>query len=193
LATGPNTAETIREDSEAGFDVLAALEAGEIGAWEWNLASGEMRWSAQMARNLGLDPNLAGDLYGHLLNAIHPTERTAVSAAFAEFRERPGPMRIEARLVWPDDEPHWVVFLGQTAADASGKPSRMHGITIDSTRQTARAGGRRRTRARRPCPKASAACGSSATACSSGPNDAIASSAPAAPKSRRFSTTHRIG
>jgi PAS domain S-box-containing protein len=135
LATSPDTAEAICEESQAGFDVLAALEAGEIGAWEWNLISGEMRWSAQMARNLGLDPRVAGDLYAHLLSAIHPTDRPTVSAAFAEFRERPGPMRIEARLVWPDDEPHWVVFLGQTAADASGKASRIHGITIDSTRR----------------------------------------------------------
>lgn len=135
LAESAHAVAPIREESHSGFDVAAALDAGEIGAWEWDLVSGEMRWSAQMARNLGLDPDIADDLHGRFLTAIHPAERQTFAAAFAAFSERPGPMRIEARLVWPNDEPHWVVFLGQTVAGAGGKPARMHGITIDSTRR----------------------------------------------------------
>ena len=34
---------------------LAALEAGEIGTWEWDLADGRMRWSTQMFRNMGVE------------------------------------------------------------------------------------------------------------------------------------------
>ncbi len=44
-------------------------------------------------------------------------------------------MRVEARLVWPGDEPHWIVFLGRTVPGVDGVPTRMHGITIDSTRR----------------------------------------------------------
>ena len=33
------------------FDIESTLEAGEIGAWEWDLPGGQMRWSEQMFRN----------------------------------------------------------------------------------------------------------------------------------------------
>jgi PAS domain S-box-containing protein len=118
----------------AGFDVQLALEAGEIGTWDWDLASGSMRWSLQMFRNTGVDPSASGDLYRHLLGAIHPTDRDHAVVAFEEFRRRPGPMRIEVSLVWPADERHWVVFLGKTIADG-GVATRMIGITINSTRR----------------------------------------------------------
>jgi PAS domain S-box-containing protein len=117
------------------FDIRSALEAGEIGTWEWDLRSGRMRWSEQMFRNIGLNPSGSGDLYQGLIAAIHPTDRKNVAVAFTEFRNRAGPMRIEARLVWPDDEAHWIIFLGRTVLGADGAPERMLGITIESTRR----------------------------------------------------------
>ena len=122
-------------DAPAWAEVELALEAGEIGTWDWDMGSGIMRWSAQMFRNLGHEPAAGGDLFRLLLNTVHPSERDAIEAAFAEFRTRPGPMRAEARLVWPGDEPHWVVFLGRTISGPGGVPERMVGITIDSTRR----------------------------------------------------------
>jgi PAS domain S-box-containing protein len=111
-----------------------ALEAGEIGAWHWDLATGLMDWTAQMFRNLGLEPGSSGDLYARLIAAVHPSERELADAALREFRTRLGPMRLEVRLVWPG-EPHWVVFLGRVIAGNNGAPGEMLGITIDSTRR----------------------------------------------------------
>ena len=117
------------------FDVAAALEAGEIGVWEWDLAEGRMRGSAQMARNLGLEPAAADDLFPRLLDAVDPAERAAVAAAFAEFRARAGPVRAEVGLALPDKPPRWVVFLGCTIAGPDDVPALVRGITIDSTRR----------------------------------------------------------
>jgi PAS domain S-box-containing protein len=103
--------------------------------WDWDLAGGLMRWCEQMYRNMGLDPNDEEDLYQRLLTAIHPIDRNAVAAAFGEFRSRPGPLRIEARLLWPGDDPRWIVFLGRTVLGEDGAPAQMLGITIDSTRR----------------------------------------------------------
>src|SRR5437764_186510 len=60
---------------------------------------------------------------------------STAGAALAEFRTRPGPIRLEPRVVWPSGEAHWLVFLGRTVADEHGRPVRMLGITIDSTRR----------------------------------------------------------
>ncbi len=125
----------VNQQSSPEFDIRSALEAGEIGVWDWDLTKDRMCWSEQMFRNMALDLGRSGDLYQRLLAAIHPTDRKSVAAAFAEFRKCPGPMRVEARLVWPGDEPHWIVFLGRTEPGADGAPTRMHGITIDSTRR----------------------------------------------------------
>ena len=120
----------------SGHDVLALLDAGEIGIWDWDLITGRMWWSAQMFRNLHIASVDHADLYSRLLEAIDPTEREAAARAFGEFRTRVGPMRIEVKLnLLGDDGPAWVVFLGKTLAGPGGTPSRMGGITIDSTRR----------------------------------------------------------
>ncbi|HWB52359.1 MAG TPA: ATP-binding protein [Stellaceae bacterium] len=116
-------------------DVTALIEAGEIGTWDWDFATGRMWWSAQMFRNLRLDPHTRGDLYGLLIEIIDPAEREAAIAALQEARRRVGAMRIEVKLNRPNREPGWVVFLGRTFPGPDGTPAHMGGITIDSTRR----------------------------------------------------------
>ena len=124
------------DELRAQLDQLRmAQEAGEIGTWEWELAAGWMKWSAQMFRNLGMRPDAGGDLHRALINAVHPADRDYFRSAFAGFRTRPGPVRLEARIVWPGGQTRWIVFLGKVVADESGVPVRMLGVTIDSTRR----------------------------------------------------------
>ena len=112
-----------------------AQEAGGIGTWEWDLLTGRMRWSDQMFRNLGLTPRRGASLHQLLVAATHRGDRGHLEASLAEFRSRPGPMRIEIRTVWPGDEIHWIVFLGKVVAGPAGCPVCMRGITIDGTRR----------------------------------------------------------
>jgi len=128
----PSSPDAARAEAE---HLLLALEAGEIGVWEWDFVSGRMIWSAQMFRNLGLGPGTLADLYQVLMGAMHPDDRGDAGAEFAKFRAEPGPMRIELRVVWPNGETRWLVFLGRTVADEQGVPRSMRGITIDSTRR----------------------------------------------------------
>ena len=63
------------------YEIQLTLKAGEISVWDWDLASGHMRWSDQLSRNIGLRPYDSGDLYRCLLTAD-------VAASFATFRNR---------------------------------------------------------------------------------------------------------
>ncbi|HEX3538254.1 MAG TPA: response regulator [Stellaceae bacterium] len=123
------------EDRSEAEHLRLAQEAGEIGTWEWDLATGRMIWSAQMFRNLGLEPGQSGDLYPVMVGALHPEDRSDTEAALAKFRSEIGAVRIEPRIIWPSGEIHWLVFLGRTLAGPDGTPNRMLGITIDSTRR----------------------------------------------------------
>jgi PAS domain S-box-containing protein len=110
-----------------------ALAAGGIGTWEWNLATGHVRWSGEMFRLLGLDPGTAVAGEKVLLAVVAPDDRDRVAAHLAEFRTRPGLLRLEFRLLGIAGEPRWLVLLGRTLADAAGAPARMLGVAIDGT------------------------------------------------------------
>ena len=68
--------------------VRLALEAGGIGTWEWELATGRMKWSAQMFRNLGLETRNQDDLYAALLSAVHPEDRERIEFDIGEVGRR---------------------------------------------------------------------------------------------------------
>jgi len=110
-----------------------AQEAGGIGTWDWDLATDHVVWSARMFRLLGIDPANQGHLKDEVLARVHPDDRPTAEAALAEFRARPGPLRLEVRIVWPDGAVRWILFLGQVTADPAGRPIRMLGIGIDAT------------------------------------------------------------
>src|SRR5437764_14617667 len=90
-----------------------------------------------MVRNIGRRPGIGGNLHRALLEAVHPGDREYAESAFAGFRTRPGPIRLEVRVVWSTGKTRWLVFLGKTVADQGGTPVRMLGITIDSTHRRA--------------------------------------------------------
>ena len=131
----PSRSPSLEELKAEKEHLRLALDAGEIGTWEWDLASDRMKWSAQMFRSLGLAPGAGDDLFHALIDAVHPADQEYAQSAFAGFRTRPGPVRLEVRVVWPKGDTRWLVFLGKTVADKDGVPTRMLGITIDSTRR----------------------------------------------------------
>ncbi len=128
----PASADELRPENHP---TRLALETGGIGTWEWELATGRMKWSAQMFRNLGLEAGDQDDLHAVLMSAVHPDDREQIALTLARFSTAPGPMRIELRAVWPSGDVHWIVFLGEVATDPGGRPVVMRGITIDGTRR----------------------------------------------------------
>src|SRR5438270_13124730 len=86
----PSRSPSVEELRAAEEHLRLAQEAGEIGTWEWDLATGRMTWSAQMFRNLGLNPQPEGDLYRLLLEAVHPADRVFAASTFAVIYSLPG-------------------------------------------------------------------------------------------------------
>src|SRR5580700_8860985 len=53
----------------------AALRAGNVGIWEWDIISGSIVWSEVTERLYGLDPGTFKGMFEHFKEQIHPDDR----------------------------------------------------------------------------------------------------------------------
>jgi PAS domain S-box-containing protein len=110
-----------------------ALEAGRMGAWEWNIADGQVIWSPALERIHGLKPGQFGGTFEDFQRDIHPDDRNYVLGAVRNSVESTGEHHIEYRLVRPDGEIRWVEARGKLMRDRQGRPERMIGVCADVT------------------------------------------------------------
>ncbi|WP_210104826.1 hybrid sensor histidine kinase/response regulator [Neorhizobium galegae] len=109
-----------------------ALEAGRLGAWELDLASGELMASAAFKGIFGRDPE-DGFTYEDLLSAIHPDDVERMCQAVAETLEAGSDYTIAYRTVWPDGSIHGAEIRAQLQRDRAGRPVRLVGVSADIT------------------------------------------------------------
>ncbi|HSM97904.1 MAG TPA: PAS domain-containing protein, partial [Gallionella sp.] len=112
-----------------------AQRLGQLGSWELNLISGELRWSDEVYRIFELDPKLFAPSYKNFLNAIHPDDRDTVSRAYTQSLAARQAYDIEHRLRMADGRIKWVHEHCSSDFDAAGKPVRSVGAVQDITRQ----------------------------------------------------------
>jgi hypothetical protein len=67
-----------------------ALEAGKMGAWDWSLESGVVKWSATLEAIHGLAPGAFGGRFEDYLKDIHPDDLARVRAAIQQSAEGKG-------------------------------------------------------------------------------------------------------
>ena len=124
------TTQTALDRSEARLRL--AQDAGSVGLWDWDVATGEGVWSPTLYRNLGLDPVRDADVRS-LLDMVHPDDRERVRqvniTAVKEGRMDP----IEYRVIWPDGSVHWLLSRGEMLRDDEGRIVRAVGVNIDVT------------------------------------------------------------
>jgi PAS domain S-box-containing protein len=107
-----------------------ALDTAQLGSWELDLQSLELRCSSQCRVNFGLPPE-ADFPYQRLFNLIHPDDREPVRAAIAQAIEAGSDYRAEYRITWPDGSLHWILAQGRPFYAADGTPLCMVGVTLD--------------------------------------------------------------
>jgi diguanylate cyclase (GGDEF)-like protein/PAS domain S-box-containing protein len=112
-----------------------AQRLGQLGSWELNPVSGELRWSEEVYRLFELDPARFSPSYENFLNAIHPDDRDKVNTAYAESLGNHQPYDVEHRLLMADGRIKWVREHCSSDFDASGQPLRSVGAVQDITEQ----------------------------------------------------------
>ncbi len=128
--------EARRAELQRARDNLAlALEAAEMGDWEFDLHAGTSRRSTRHDAILGhREPVAAWDVETFLGHVV-PEDRDAVRAAFDAARVS-GHLEFDCRILRSDDgATRSVAVRGKVYRDGHGRPRSMAGVVMDTTRQ----------------------------------------------------------
>ena len=117
-------------ESEARFRFAAS--AGRMGVWEFDLATGELTTSSYCRENFGRDER-ASFTYDELRAAVHPDDRARMAEAVEHSVTTGADYDIEYRVVRPDRSLGWVQVRAQVQRDEAGRPTRMVGVSLDTT------------------------------------------------------------
>jgi PAS domain S-box-containing protein len=104
-----------------------AQELAGIATWEWDLATGAVRWAPEMFGLLGLDPQAdADDLHGAWLRSLHPEDRASADAIAGRSRQNREAFCQEFRII-RDGAVRWIMSCGAIA------DLQMLGVCVDIT------------------------------------------------------------
>ena len=110
-----------------------ALQAADLGTFEWNIQTGVNRWTPELEALYGLPPGGFGGTQTAFENLVHPDDRARVIQLNHWALKSGHPTQGEWRVVWPDGSVHWISGRWQVFRSESGEPSRMVGINADVT------------------------------------------------------------
>ncbi len=113
---------------------LAQQIAG-LAVWDLSLESGEITWSPEMFRMLGLEPGQVTPTVEFWSSHVHPDDFARVSAEADETVAACGSRETEFRIIAEDGKvravlSRWKVFCGE-----DGRPARMVGVNLDITQR----------------------------------------------------------
>ncbi len=110
-----------------------ALEAGGLGTWRWNMATGETVWDERLEGLFGLTPGTFDGTFETYAALLHPDDREGVLAEVRRAVDAKASYAVEHRVVWPDGTVHWMLGGGLVTVDSAGEPTGTIGCVADVT------------------------------------------------------------
>jgi PAS domain S-box-containing protein len=110
-----------------------ALAVAQVATWEWDLASGKMRWSADPEIVFGFPAGTFGQ-NRRISNAVHGDDIALLETSFHRAMST-GDFEAEYRVVRPDKSTVWIADRGRIVHDSNNQPTRIVGVSVDLTRR----------------------------------------------------------
>ncbi len=110
-----------------------AMDAAGVGAWDWNIQTGEVWWSPNLPALHGIDPSAFDGTFEGFVRLIHPDDRDRVVAAINRALETGEDYLVEFRVTGADGRTRWIQGKGRVLRDETGAPVRMLGVGTDVT------------------------------------------------------------
>ncbi len=119
--------------ADAAETLRLALAAGDLGTWQWDLASGRTAWDPTMERLFGLEPGTFDGTYDAWVALLHPDDVEHVLATVDEAVTTASSYAMDHRVVWPDGTVRWLQGRGTVTVDERGEVTGTIGCTADIT------------------------------------------------------------
>src|SRR5882724_2946228 len=119
----------LRESEER---MRLAADAVNLGIWEWDLDQDEI-WATNSRRALLGWPTSGKVGFEDFISCVHPDDRNRIQEAIDDAISKHKDYDSEYRLVLPDGVVRWMATRGSLHLSASGRPTRLLGVSIDIT------------------------------------------------------------
>jgi PAS domain S-box-containing protein len=110
-----------------------AQHLANMGDYDWHIATDTNRWSDQLYRIYGHEPQSFNASYEVFLSHLHPDDRERIQGVHQTAYASGEPYQMIERIIRPDGELRYLSSNGQVVLDAEGTPMRMRGTCIDIT------------------------------------------------------------
>jgi two-component system cell cycle sensor histidine kinase/response regulator CckA len=122
--------EELRRHREA---LELAHDAAGLGAWQYDVATSELRLDARARLLLGISADVPVT-YDAWMASLHPDDRAKAGERWRQALAAKHPYTAEYRVTWPDGSVHWIASMGRGTAGAKpGEPQRITGVLLDIT------------------------------------------------------------
>ena len=130
--TEPQRTEKALRDSEERYNLAAT--AGQVGVWDWDLATGALYVDPQLKRLLGYEDHEIENRVTGWDHIRHPDDNARVEAAIqAHFEQHTPYYETERRFIHKDGSVRWFLSRGSALYDEQGKVYRVVGTDTDIT------------------------------------------------------------
>jgi PAS domain S-box-containing protein len=109
------------------------LEASEIGSWEWDINTNNVKWSKNLETIHGMTHGEFDGRFESFMNAVHPDDRENVQKTIQKALAGEGPYRIEHRWVRHNGEELWLEGRGRVLYDEDDNVIGMTGTCMNIT------------------------------------------------------------
>jgi serine phosphatase RsbU (regulator of sigma subunit)/PAS domain-containing protein len=112
-----------------------AIDAAEIGSFDWDLTTGRLVWDDRMVEILGYHRDTFDETVESFTNRLHPDDRPRMLKAMRTAIDTCGEFDSEFRILLPSGESRWLQGRGRVLADDHGQAARFLGAGFDTTSQ----------------------------------------------------------
>ena len=110
-----------------------ALDAGQIGVWDWDVVQNRVEWSELVHDIHGLERGQFRGGMEDFAKLVHPEDRGRITTEILAALQQNKPYDVEFRVIHPNGDIHWVATTALIFPDEKGEAKRMLGATTDIT------------------------------------------------------------
>jgi PAS domain S-box-containing protein len=124
-------------EQESAQRLKTALNAAQMGMWDWDLVTGKVTWSPEHEFLFGLALGSFDGRYETFDACLDPDDREGLERALDQSLKNRLPYHHEFRVVWGDGSIHWIEGRGKAFYNEQGQPVRMSGtiMAIDARKK----------------------------------------------------------